>query len=75
VYFGRGARVDTGKFVATANSLSDAVFERGLRNVTDGSAVFTTSGSGRDKFFGQRNLKLVPSAIFSQRNDDSRRGQ
>ena len=45
VYFGRGARVDTGKFVATANSLSDAVFERGLRNVTDGSAVFTTAGT------------------------------
>ena len=45
VYFGRGARVDTGKFVATANSLSDAVFERGLRNVTDGSAVFSTAGT------------------------------
>ena len=45
VYFGRGARVDTGKFVATANSISDAVFERGLRNVTDGSAVFAAAGT------------------------------
>jgi filamentous hemagglutinin family protein len=45
VYFGRGARVDTGKFVATSLSIADAVFERGLRNVLDGSAVFSTSGT------------------------------
>ncbi len=45
VYFGRGARVDTGKFVATANSIADSVFEKGLRNVTDGSAVFSTAGT------------------------------
>jgi filamentous hemagglutinin family protein len=45
VYFGRGARVDTGKFIATANSIADAVFDKGLRNVTDGSAVFSTTGS------------------------------
>ncbi len=46
VYFGRGARVDTGKFVATALDIADAVFERGLRNVTDGSAAFTGTGTG-----------------------------
>lgn len=46
VYFGRGARVDTGKFVATALDIADAVFERGLRNVTDGSAVFSGTGTG-----------------------------
>lgn len=46
VYFGRGARVDTGRFVATALDIADAVFERGLRNVTDGSAVFTGTGTG-----------------------------
>ncbi len=46
VYFGRGARVDTGRFVAAANSLADAVFEKGLRNVTDGSSVFTAPGDG-----------------------------
>lgn len=40
VYFGRGAVVDTGKFVATANAIADSVFEKGLRNITDGSAVF-----------------------------------
>ncbi len=45
VYFGRGARVDTGKFVATSLSIADGVFERGLRNVLDGSAVFSTSGT------------------------------
>jgi filamentous hemagglutinin family protein len=45
VYFGRGARVDTGKFVATTLGIADAVFEKGLRNVTDGSAVFSTSGA------------------------------
>ncbi|MCA3243142.1 MAG: filamentous hemagglutinin N-terminal domain-containing protein [Rubrivivax sp.] len=45
VYFGRGARVDTGKFVATSLSIADAVFERGLRNVLDGSAVFSTAGT------------------------------
>ena len=45
VYFGRGARVDTGKFVASTLSIADSVFEKGLRNVTDGSAVFSTSGA------------------------------
>ncbi len=45
VYFGRGARVDTGRFVATANAIADSVFEKGLRNVTDGSAAFSTSGT------------------------------
>lgn len=45
VYFGRGARVDTGRFVATALNIADSVFEKGLRNVTDGSAVFSTAGT------------------------------
>ena len=45
VYFGRGAVVDTGKFVATALNIADSVFERGLRNVVDGSAVFAAGGS------------------------------
>ncbi|MDT7838932.1 two-partner secretion domain-containing protein [Aquabacterium sp. OR-4] len=45
VYFGRGAVVDTGKFVATANTIADSVFEKGLRNITDGSAVFSTTGA------------------------------
>ena len=46
VYFGRGARVDTGKFVATSLSIADSVFDKGLRNVTDGSAVFSGVGTG-----------------------------
>lgn len=46
VYFGRGARVDTGKFVATALNFADSTFERGLRNVTDGSAVFAADAAG-----------------------------
>ena len=45
VYFGRGARVDTGKFVATSLSIADSVFNKGLRNVTDGSSVFSTAGT------------------------------
>jgi large exoprotein involved in heme utilization and adhesion len=45
VYFGRGARVDTGKFVATALNIADTVFEQGLRNVTDGSPVFSAAGA------------------------------
>ncbi len=45
VYFGRGAQVDTGKFVASSLGIADAVFEQGLRNVRDGSAVFTTAGT------------------------------
>ncbi len=45
VYFGRGARVDTGKFVASSLSIADSVFDKGLRNVTDGSAVFSTAGT------------------------------
>jgi filamentous hemagglutinin len=40
VYFGPGARVDTGKFVASTLALADAQFEQGIRNVTNGSAVF-----------------------------------
>jgi filamentous hemagglutinin family protein len=44
VYFGRGARVDTGRFVASALSIADSVFDKGLRNTTDGSAVFSTDG-------------------------------
>ena len=46
VYFGRGARVDTGKFVATSLSIADNVFDKGLRNITDGSAVFGSTGTG-----------------------------
>jgi filamentous hemagglutinin family protein len=42
VYFGRGAVVDTGRFVASSLAIADQVFERGLRNVRDGSPVFTT---------------------------------
>lgn len=45
VYFGRGAIVDTGKFIASSLSLADSVFEKGLRNVVDGSPVFTTAGA------------------------------
>lgn len=45
VYFGRGARVDTSKFVATALNIADTVFERGLRNLTDGSAAFAADGT------------------------------
>jgi filamentous hemagglutinin len=45
VYFGRGARVDTGKFVATSLAIADSVFDKGLRNVTDGSSVFTSAGT------------------------------
>lgn len=43
VYFGRGARVETGSFVATANNIADAVFEKGIRNITDASAAFAAS--------------------------------
>lgn len=46
IYFGRGARVDTGRFVASALNIADAVFEKGLRNVTDGSAVFQGAAAG-----------------------------
>ena len=46
VYFGRGAQVDTGKFVVSALNIADATFERGLRNVTDGSAVFNAQAAG-----------------------------
>jgi len=46
VYFGRGARVDTSRFVASALNLADSVFEKGLRNVTDGSPVFSTAATG-----------------------------
>ncbi|MDH4391509.1 MAG: filamentous hemagglutinin N-terminal domain-containing protein, partial [Aquabacterium sp.] len=45
VYFGRNARVDTGKFVASALGIADSVFERGLRNITNGTAVFSTDGT------------------------------
>ncbi len=41
VYFGPGARVDTGRFVASTLAIADAVYERGLRNTTDASPVFT----------------------------------
>lgn len=40
VYFGRGARVDTGRLIASTLNIADSVFEKGLRNITDGSAVF-----------------------------------
>lgn len=46
VYFGRGARVDTGRFVATTHGIADAVFEKGLRNIVDGSAVFAAAADG-----------------------------
>jgi filamentous hemagglutinin len=45
VYFGSGARVNAGRFVASTNSVSDAVFEKGIRNVVDGSVVFSTAGT------------------------------
>lgn len=45
VYFGAGARVDTGRFVASALGVADAVFERGLRSITDGTPVFSAAGT------------------------------
>ncbi|WP_201495253.1 filamentous hemagglutinin N-terminal domain-containing protein, partial [Rubrivivax sp. A210] len=45
VYFGRGARVDTGKFIASSLAIADSQFEKGLRNITDGSAVFSSAGA------------------------------
>lgn len=40
VIFANGARVDTGRFVATALTLTQDTFLKGLRNVTDASVVF-----------------------------------
>ena len=45
VYFGRTARVSAGKFVASTLAVSDATFSKGIRNVTDASAVFTSAGT------------------------------
>jgi filamentous hemagglutinin family protein len=48
VYFGGSARVSAGRFVASTLGVSDAVFNRGLRNVLDASPVFaTTAADGR----------------------------
>jgi filamentous hemagglutinin family protein len=45
VHFGATARVQAGKFVASALSVPDSVNVRGVRNVIDGSAVFTAAGT------------------------------
>ena len=45
VVFGRNARVDAYRLVATALKISDAVFKNGLRNTRDGSAVFEGVGA------------------------------
>jgi|GEM_PF-5314040 len=45
VYFGRTARVSAGKFVASTLAVSDATFNRGIRNVIDANPVFTTAGT------------------------------
>lgn len=45
VYFGAGAVVDTGRFVASALGVADAVFEKGLRSITDGTPVFSSAGT------------------------------
>ncbi len=60
VYFGRGARVDTGKFVATSLAIADSVFDKGLRNVTDASSVFT--GAGTDYLPTSRNSAVTVEA-------------
>jgi filamentous hemagglutinin len=45
VYFGSAARVNAGRFVASTHSVSNAVFEKGIRNVVDGAVVFSTAGT------------------------------
>jgi filamentous hemagglutinin len=50
VIFANGARVDTGRFVATALSLSQDTFLKGLRNVTDASVVFGSDAENSKGF-------------------------
>jgi len=50
VIFANGARVDTGRFVATALSLSQDTFLKGLRNVTDASVVFGSNDENNKGF-------------------------
>ena len=45
VVFGGSARVSAGRFVASTLGVSDAVFNRGLRNVLDASPVFATTAA------------------------------
>jgi filamentous hemagglutinin len=51
VIFANGARVDTGRFVATALSLSQDTFLKGLRNVTDGTSAVFGSNDENNKGF------------------------
>jgi filamentous hemagglutinin len=64
VYFGRGAQVDTGKFVASALNIADSVFERGLRNVVDGSAVFTAAGGELGPTNPDAAVSVEPGAVI-----------
>jgi len=45
VHFGGSARVSAGRFVASTLGVSDAVFNRGLRNVLDATPVFATTAA------------------------------
>jgi filamentous hemagglutinin family protein len=65
VHFGSTARVRAGKFAATTLAVSDAVYARGIRNVTDGSAVFTTAGTDHAPTDLNSAVTLEPGAIVS----------
>jgi filamentous hemagglutinin len=62
VYFGPNARVDTGRLVASTLAIADAVFERGLRNTTDASPVFTGGENNPDSAVAVQAGAVIRSA-------------
>lgn len=44
-FFGRNARVNTAKFVASTLSIADATFDKGIRNILDGTPAFSAEGT------------------------------
>lgn len=50
VLFGPTATVETGNFIATTLNIADSLFEKGFRNITDGSAAFAAEDSATGGF-------------------------
>jgi filamentous hemagglutinin len=62
VHFGSGAHVRAGKFVASTLGVSNAVFERGIRNVTDATPVFNAQGTDYQPTDRNSSITVEPGA-------------
>lgn len=86
VIFGRTARVETGKFVATALKLADETFAKGIRNERAGNVVFggddadpngfvTVERGAEIKALAGGDVMLIAPKVYNEGRIETPKGQ